>query len=274
MEIINDHIKWNEEDKTITIRKRLCKSDIQCILFRNPKRFIIDILNKESLTVIKNIRKKINIPYLLINNIARDCDNLINGLPDGINTLILEYRCWNKKISNLPNSLKTLSMFCYTNEDCQNLPHGIENLNIGIGFNTTIDLSNLPSSIKNLTLQNYEFKIDINCIPKSINILTLINCYDSCIPIENNIEQIHKLSIKNNNSLPILQILKKFNNCIDLSLNLLDFDDELLNSISSTIKKITFVLENINYCESKIYYKNIIFEYAKSNPEKEIIILD
>lgn len=209
-----------------------------------------------------------------INNIANECDNLINSLPNGIDALFIGYNCWNKKISNLPNSLKTLKMFCYTNEDCLNLPHGLENLNIGL--ETSIDLSNLPSSIKNLILSNDGFYIDINCIPKSINTLKLINCYDSCIPIKNTLEQVEYLTIKNNNPWSVSQVLKNFNNCIDLELDLLDYNRELLSSLSSTIKKIKCKLTKLDYEENdrKIYYKNLLLEYARNHPEKEIIILE
>lgn len=255
MEIINNHIEWNEEDKTITIRKRLCKYDIQCILSKNPRRFVIDVLDNDSLAALKNIRKKIDIPYLQINNIARECDNLINCLPNGIDILNIGYNCWNKKINNLPNSLKSLTMFCNTYEDCLNLPHGIENLTIGLET-TTINLSNLSSSIKSFKLINDGFDIDINCIPKSINTLILFNCYDSCIPIENTLEQVQYLCIKNNNPWSVSQVLKKFNNCIDLKLDLLDYNDELLSSISSTVKKITFELANTDYDQND--RKNIL----------------
>lgn len=111
------------------------------------------MLNEESLKVLEKIKAKIDIPYLQINNITADGDNLINSLPNGIITLNIGYNCWNKKIYNLPNSLKSLSMCCYSNDDCCNLPHGLENLTLFIEA-YDIDLSNLPTSIKTLTILN------------------------------------------------------------------------------------------------------------------------
>jgi hypothetical protein len=176
MEIINSSIEWCQDNYEITItdRKKVSKYDLQCILSRNPKRFVVDMLNEESLKVLAQIKEKIDIPYLEINNI-RDCgDNLINSLPNGINTLNIGFNAWNKKIYNLPNSLKSLTMFCYNVDDCMNLPHGLETLKICIEVND-INLSNLPPSLVNLTLCIEVNDINLSNLPLSIKTLKLLN---------------------------------------------------------------------------------------------------
>jgi|688.fasta_scaffold618165_2 hypothetical protein len=173
MEIINSSIEWCQDNYEITItgRKKVSKYDLQCILSRNPKRFVVHMLNEESLKVLAQIKEKIDIPYLEINNIGRDNlgegDNLINSLPNGIITLNIGFNCWNKKIYNLPNSLKSLTMFCNNVDDCMNLPHGLETLKLCIEAND-INLSNLPPSIKTLKLLNDGYRVNLDSIPREI----------------------------------------------------------------------------------------------------------
>jgi hypothetical protein len=174
MEIINSSIEWCQDNYEIIItgRKKVSKYDLQCILSRNPKRFVIRMLNEESLEVLYKIKKKIDIPYLQIDNIR--ADNLINSLPNGITTLTIGYDCWNKKIYNLPNSLKSLQMLCYYVNDCVYLPHGLENLTLEI-VSHDINLSNLPSSLVNLTLHIKVHDLNLSNLPLSIKTLKLLN---------------------------------------------------------------------------------------------------
>ena len=176
MEIINSSIEWCQDNYEIIItnRKKVSKYDLQCILSRNPKRFVINMLNEESLAVLAQIKEKIDIPYLQINNIRDGGDNLINSLPNGINELNIGYNAWNKNIYNLPNSLKSLEMFCYNINDCMNLPHGLENLILYIEVNE-LNLSNLPPSLVNLTLCIEVNELNLSNLPPSIKTLKLLN---------------------------------------------------------------------------------------------------
>lgn len=179
MEIINNSIEWRKGSGCIHIPckdnyeiiitgiSKVSNYDLQCILSRNQNRFVVNMLNKESLEVLEKIKAKRDIHYLQINTIGFDSDNLINSLPNGIITLHIGYNCWNKKIYNLPNSLKSLVMYCHTNDDCCNLPHGLEHLTLGITVDD-IDLSNLPSSIKYLKLLNVFNHINLDNVCKSI----------------------------------------------------------------------------------------------------------
>ena len=179
MEIINNSIEWRKGsgyihipckdnyEIIITGHSKVSNYDLQCILSRNQNRIVVNMLNKESLEVLEKIKAKRDIHYLQINTIGFDSDNLINSLPNGIITLHIGYNCWNKKIYNLPNSLKSLVMYCHTNDDCCNLPHGIEYLTLGITVDD-IDLSNLPSSIKHLKLLNVFNQINLDNVCKSI----------------------------------------------------------------------------------------------------------
>ena len=176
MEIINSSIEWCQDNYEIIITnlKKVSKYDLQCILSRNPKRFVINMLNEESLAVLAQIKEKIDIPYLQINNIRDGGDNLINSLPNGINELNIGYNVWNKNIYNLPNSLKSLEMFCYNINVCMNLPHGLENLILYIEVNE-LNLSNLPPSLVNLTLCIEVNELNLSNLPPSIKTLKLLN---------------------------------------------------------------------------------------------------
>lgn len=102
----------------------------------------------------------------------------IDYLPDGITDLYLGQR-FNKPINNLPQSLKKLkissNIIAYTefNQSLDNLPSGLETIDILINksFNQPID--NLPISLKKLVLICQQFKQPINNLPCNLEELVI-----------------------------------------------------------------------------------------------------
>jgi hypothetical protein len=285
MEIINNSIHWVQETGEILITgiKKVSNYDLQCILSRNPRRFIVNTLDENSLAVLEKIKKKTDIPYLEIHHIRNGGDNLINCLPNGIAVLHIGYNVWNKDIQNLPNSLIELDIWCYSIFDCMHLPHGLEILKIAIEI-SNLDLSNLPSSIKKLVLYCNNFAIDLSSIPRSIEFLELIDCNDSNdsndSKIINNdyavLDHILILNIRNKTEdgsiTKLLENLSnKITNCNELYLEIYhDISLKELNLIPEKILKITLELR---YKDEK-GLKDLFIKYARDYPGKEIIILE
>lgn len=286
MEIINSSIEWCQERQEITITgiKKVSKYDIQCILSRNPRRFVVNMLNEDSIAVLEKIKEKTDIPYLEINHIRNGGDNLINGLPAGIMRLKIGYDAWNKDIRNLPGTLRELHMSCFSVDDCQNLPHGLEFLDL-ILETSNVDLSNLPSSIKTLFIYSEYYEINLSCIPSSIKSLDL-HCNDSNIIDDEPLEHIQHLSITcmsysnyGSNSIvsgPIIKILNKFSNCKELQINLDEYQniEDTLEAIPKSVNKITLGLKYLKDSNKSVFIKDAIIKYHREHPEKEIIVQD
>ena len=86
---------------------------------------------------------------------------------------------YDKKV-NLPFNIKFLQLNCDNQYLIDNLPNGIEELELEFYFN--LELNNLPTSIKSILFNKLsKYNKELNCLPNFVELIQLPETYDKKI---------------------------------------------------------------------------------------------
>jgi hypothetical protein len=216
---------------------------------------------------------------------------MIQNLPPNLKKLKL-YSCENISLENLPNTLETLDISCFSNQTnlLDYLPASLKSLNIklthvmksvmvkndsSVGY-MQLGFNSLPSGLENLRIIG-QYDGELNCLPIGLKILHLSSGYDKEIKIiPKNLQELRiPLDYKYIDNFKVCTGLKRIiigfrnkNHCKNISnFNLktipesveeIEFGDNFnqsLDYLPSNIKKITF---GFNFCPFIINLTNSI----------------
>ncbi len=127
------------------------------------KILVLFLEKKHNKLTFKSWMKKLYIIYY---------DHELDNLLEGLEYLDIDKKV-NRKLRNLPNSLKYLSIRNY-NFPIDNLPNNLEELHL---CNCHHPLDKIPKTVKKLTINNNDY---LDTIPDNIEYLEISGLYDKC----------------------------------------------------------------------------------------------